>query len=73
MAMSYSDTDLYEIEEVLKRWHAGKSQHEIIVAMCQVSEMTPEEYGKQCRKLLDDGLTSLRREKNPNYRQVTSL
>lgn len=69
----YSDTNLYEIEEVLKRWHASKSQHEIIVGMCQVSEMTPEEYGKQCRKLLDKGLTELRREKDPNYRRCLHL
>jgi hypothetical protein len=69
----YSDTDLYEIEAVLRRWHASKSQHEIIAAMCQISEMKPEEYARKCRNALEEGLTELRREKNPNYRKATNL
>ena len=59
----YSDTNLYEIEEVLRRWHASKSQYEIIAAMCKISEMTPDEYAKMCCEMLNNGLTELRREK----------
>jgi hypothetical protein len=59
-----NDVSLDDVAEVLRRWHASKTQFEIVSALCHVADITPEEYAKECRQVLDDGLTALRREYN---------
>jgi hypothetical protein len=71
--MVMSDISLDEVAEVLRRWHASKTQFEIVAALCHVANITPEEYANACRQVLDDGLTALRREKDPDYRKVKHL
>jgi hypothetical protein len=63
-----NDVSLDEVAEVLRRWHASKTQFEIVAALCHVADISPEEYAKGCRQVLNEGLTALRREKDSDCR-----